>query len=1182
MSLYLFENHPDPMWIYDPGTLKLLDVNGTAVEKFGYSRAELLSRTIADIRPPEDVPALLASVRRLESGFYEGGRWRLRTKGGDLIDVDIRWHVIEHEGKKAILASVRDISAIVEMERERDALLERERQARLAAEESADHFRSMFEAAPADARNLKAANKRLKQQDAHLRTAQRLLGLGMWSLNLDSGALVLSDSGYELFGVDRETFSSDFQGLLGLVHPDDRQRIQALYQGYQESHDPVIEFEYRMVRPTGEILQIRGVGELAANSAGRVYTGVMQDVTRQKRAEADLIEANTLIRIAGQAASLGGWRVDLATRHVTWSPVTAEIHEIDVSQTPDLDSAIEFYAPEYRDRVLDLFTACAERGHPYDEVLQIVTGKGNRVWVRSIGEAEYDADGAIQAVRGAFQDISELVAAQQRTAGLSQRLLQTLESMSDAVFMLDTDWRFTFLNGQAEILLSRGRKDLVGRRIWEEFPDAVGMAFQTQYERAASTRKAARFVEYFPPLAKWFEVSAYPAPDGLAVYFRDITEKRAREEQLRLLEAAVSRQNDLLIITEATPIDEPDGPRIVYVNDAFVRRTGYSRDEVLGWSPRFLQGPETGRRELDTIRRAMENNESVRVELVNYTRDGDPLWLDIDISPIVDEAGHHTHFVAVERDITARKRTEEAIRISEERFRLVAKATNDVIFDWNFEADTIWWNEGLVNHFGGSVNGSVMSGDVTMEPGSAWMNRIHADDREHVMAAVRTVTEGAAASWNTEYRFAHAEGHYLTVYSRGFAIRNDTGDTVRMLGSLTDITEQRQLDERLRQSQKLEAVGQLTGGVAHDFNNLLTVILGNAEILVERLQNQTQLRSMADMMVTAAERGADLTNRLLAFARRQALEPKRINVNRVVASMDGLLRRTLSEEISLEIVQAGGLWTTEVDAGQLEVAMLNLALNARDAMPDGGFLTIETANTVLDDAYARAHQEVIPGQYVMISISDTGLGMGPDVASRAVEPFFTTKEVGKGSGLGLSMIYGFVKQSDGHMKIYTETGEGTTVRLYFPRVYARPSDDERKAADPRPVGGNEHILVVEDDDLVREHLIARLMGLGYRVTGATNGVEAMEIVKNTSGFDLLFTDVVMPGGINGRQLARFAQDLYPELRVLFTSGYTENAIVHHGRLDPGVHLLSKPYRYQELSAKIRKVLDENGDRCPLK
>jgi CheY-like chemotaxis protein len=339
--------------------------------------------------------------------------------------------------------------------------------------------------------------------------------------------------------------------------------------------------------------------------------------------------------------------------------------------------------------------------------------------------------------------------------------------------------------------------------------------------------------------------------------------------------------------------------------------------------------------------------------------------------------------------------------------------------------------------------------------------------------------------------------------------------------------------------------------------------------MVERANNPTD-RKLAEMTMTAAERGSELTSRLLAFARRQALDPKAIDVNALVEGMDGLLRRSLGEHVEIANVPGAGLWPAFVDAPQLEAALLNLTINARDAMPEGGRLTIETSNVTLDDSYARGHEEVTPGDYVMIAVSDTGFGMAPRIAARAFEPFFTTKEVGKGTGLGLSMVHGFVKQSGGHVKIYSEEGHGTTIKLYLPCALGSVERGE-DASSEAIEGGSERILLVEDHEQVRTHVASQVEALGYSVVSVSTGVEALAVLERAT-FDLLFTDVVIPGGMNGPQLAREVQKRAPQMHVLFTSGYTENAVVHHGRLDPGVHLLNKPYRRSDLARKIRQAL----------
>lgn len=520
--------------------------------------------------------------------------------------------------------------------------------------------------------------------------------------------------------------------------------------------------------------------------------------------------------------------------------------------------------------------------------------------------------------------------------------------------------------------------------------------------------------------------------------------------------------------------------------------------------------------------------------------------------------------VAIERT-----RQRELLRTSEERFRLVAQATRDVVWEVNLSDDSIWYSDGMKTLFGH---------DPLTEPAlrkaSTAIKFIHPDDRDRVIAdSTRVVEHGT--DWRLEYRYQRANGSYAHVVNQAFVVRNDQGKPLRIIGSLTDITEQRLLEEQLRRSQRLEAVGQMTGGVAHDFNNLLTVIMGNSEQLQESLGADHRLLPLVHMTAKAAQRGAELTNRLLAFARRQPLTPTVLNVNRQISDMDKLLRSTLGEAVQLEIVQAGGLWRALVDAPQLESAILNLCLNARDAMPGGGRLTIETANAHLDAEYARREGDLVPGQYVLIAVSDTGAGIDAKTLERVFEPFFTTKEVGKGSGLGLSMVYGFVKQSAGHVRIYSEPGLGTTIKLYLPRAHEPEPQvtNERPASAAQP--GREHILLVEDDDLVRDHVTMLLKTLGYQVSVAANGADALDVLQRLGSVDLLFTDVVMPGGMTGRQLADALRKTHPNIPVLFSSGYTENAIVHHGRLDPGVYLLQKPYRRQELASMVRRVIDES-------
>ena len=396
-----------------------------------------------------------------------------------------------------------------------------------------------------------------------------------------------------------------------------------------------------------------------------------------------------------------------------------------------------------------------------------------------------------------------------------------------------------------------------------------------------------------------------------------------------------------------------------------------------------------------------------------------------------------------------------------------------------------------------------------------------------------------------------------------------------------EIEQRLEAEDALRQSQKMETVGQLTGGIAHDFNNLLQIVSGNLDLLRQKIPGDADhLKRYADRAFAGADRAATLTQRLLAFSRRQPLSPKPIDINRLIPGMSDLLHRTLGETIEVESVLTPRLWPVDADPNQLENAIINLAINARDAMPDGGKLTIETQNAHLDHSYSSQNPEVAIGQYTVICISDTGFGMDVETVAKAVEPFFTTKEVGRGTGLGLSMVYGFVKQSGGHMKIYSEPGEGTTVKVYLPRLLGKLGEQtEESSLGAVKAQGEESILVCEDDEDVRAYSAEVLRELGYRVLEAMDGPAALRLLEANGAVDLLFTDVVLPGGMTGAVLAKEAAKLQPGIKTLFTTGYARNAIVHHGRLDPGVDLLTKPFSYADLAARVRDILDRPDEQA---
>ncbi len=527
-------------------------------------------------------------------------------------------------------------------------------------------------------------------------------------------------------------------------------------------------------------------------------------------------------------------------------------------------------------------------------------------------------------------------------------------------------------------------------------------------------------------------------------------------------------------------------------------------------------------------------------------------------------------------DIERHEELEERLRRSEERFRLLARATNDAIWDWDIMSDTRWWGMGFANLFG-YEHGRLRPNE------DAWLLLVHPEDRGEIARCLELVLHGMDESWSAEYRMQRSDGTWSHVEDRGYVIRDERGRAVRMIGGMTDVSERVALEEQIRRSQRLEAVGQLTGGVAHDFNNLLTVVLGNADTLTEQLQHEPELQELARIISTAAERGSDLTRRLLAFARKQSLAPRAVDLSVLLQEMLPLLRHALGSNIpiALEIHSATPLPDAFIDPALLENAILNLGVNARDAMPDGGHLTLSLSERQLGENIVEDDMPVSAGHYLCLNVSDTGSGIAAEARQHIFEPFFSTKMEGKGSGLGLAMVHGFLHQSGGHITLASEPGRGCTFRLYLPVAAAGTADAPARAPAPDPderipTGHGETILLVEDNPLVRQSVTHLLLSLGYHVIDADNADSAIDLLKSDTGIDLLFSDIVMPGR-GGVKLADSAVRLRPNLPIVLTSGYTEqkNGVDdEQGRDSHGRYpVLYKPYHRRALAQYLRAALD---------
>jgi PAS domain S-box-containing protein len=650
---------------------------------------------------------------------------------------------------------------------------------------------------------------------------------------------------------------------------------------------------------------------------------------------------------------------------------------------------------------------------------------------------------------------------------------------------------------------------------------------------------------------------------AVLVVARDITQQVQIEAKLREIETRF-----LALIQNA--------PFVTYVKDNEGHYVFYNREServfhlgtrhYYGKTIRDVYDATYAASIVDMDRRVVETGEPILQE-VRMPPDVEYEWALLVKFPIRDEDGNIIGIGGFDIDRTKQKRAELALATSEAQ-RQATEQRLRRIFDLVQEG--IWIHVDGKIQFANPAAAKLFGAKGPEELiGMPVFNIIHPDDRERALERTRVLKDQLQPVPLTEMRVLGLDGKIRIGELQAAPFIQD--GVLHVISSGRDVTALRDAESRLHQAQKMDAVGHLTGGVAHDFNNLLTVIIGALDLDPQRIP--AEMRPSIEQALRAAERGASLTHRLLAFSRQQMLVTRRVDFNRLIGDMDELLRRTLGEHVEIELKLADDLWPALADSGQVENSLLNLAINARDAMPDGGKLTIETTNVHLDDDYASNNAEVAPGDYVMMAVTDTGTGMPEDVLAHVFEPFFTTKEVGKGTGLGLSMIYGFAKQSGGHAKIYSEVGHGTTVRLYLPRLTNQsPASDSAAPTAPRK-GGGETILVVEDNPDVRRLVLRQLRDLGYEVIEAANGPQALQILDGGASIDLLFTDVVMPGGMTGRQLAEAAKVRRPGLKTLFTSGYTEDSILRLGKLDPGVRLLSKPYRKHELATRIRETLD---------
>ncbi len=1012
-----------------------------------------------------------------------------------------------------------------------------------------------------------------KAQTAVLDQACELAGLGTWVLLPDLESARISSHMRRIMGFSDKDEVVRIEALRDRILPEDRATFEdALNRAVQQKC--MTEVEFRASDAVGKTRVFRartGPGGAVPEGREGAISGVIQDITDLRHNETELARSLRLEHQAGEAARIGGWGYEIATRKLRATQETSDLVGAESDQTVEIEDVIaRFEHEDERRRIERDFWTCAGAGTRFDDVIRFRRLDGIKTRLRIIGEAERDTSGSIIGIYGTLQDVGEMTLAKSTSESFRTLLRATLDALTDGFVICDRDGTVEYMNRRAHSLLGVPDQDLVGSDIRQALPGSLDLQFENAVTEALETDRNQGFESEIATPGQWVKIAVLPTPAGVAIYLEDVTETRDWRARLRLLDAAVAQLDDVVLITDAAHPDAA-GPRVVFVNEAFTKMTGYSRDEILGATPRILQGPETERARLDEIRDAITARTAMRTELTNYRKDGTRFTVELDITPLFDADGACTHFVSVQRDTTERREKELALQSREERFRLASLASQDIVWDWDMQTGFIWNsnNSGSVFAPGSNLHvENIFEGRI-----ENMLERIHPEDRAKIIESLNDALIGDAQAWRCEYRVRAQDGAWRQMTDRAFILRDEAGAPRRMVGAMSDVTDLRALDAQLHQAQKLETIGQLTAGIAHDFNNLLTIILGNCDILMDDIAEDPVLGPSLWSIENAAESGARLSGDLLAFSRRQPLEPRPTDVNELIRRSSGLFDRAVDARVVLGYDLTTAPTTAYVDPDKLQAALLNLVINAVAAIPQEGTITVRTRPTRIRDD--DDHAGYAPGDYVEIYVIDDGSGMTPEVAERAFEPFFTTKEAGVGTGMGLSSVYGLVKQSGGHANLETAPGKGTTVMLSLPVTdAAQPAATtvpDREAALPE---AGHRILVVEDDHDLRAFERRVLGRRGHDIVEAENGDGALDLLKTAGAFDLVVTDIAMPGSVDGVQLARKARAMDPAPKVLLTSGHDPEVLAKERDLHADMPMLQKPFRKADLVAKVEDVLTE--------
>ena len=1170
-----FELAPDAIIVVDDkGTIVL--VNAQTETLFGHRRADLVGKKIEMLMPE----GIRVQHRKHRAGYVAKPRMRpmgqsLELMGlardGREIPIEISLSPIETPEGLLVAAAVRDITE--------------RKQAEAALRESEARYRDLFETSPIgfweeDYSAVKHLIDRLKAKGVtdfrdyfhkHPKTLKKAveaiatIDVNQATLNIhgatDKAAFVVRRSAY------RET-----------MHEYYIDELAALAEGNRR-----IVTESPLDRVDGSRTMIRNImilPEAYRESWARLVTSE-EDITERKQAEDGLRESEARLRRAQEIARIGSFEWDeKADESIHRSEEICDIYGV----SPDdgirtIDDFMDLIHPDDRDRIRAAYAERRGSGEGYDLEFRIRRPDGGTRHLHEISSPVFDDAGVHVRSSGTVQDITERVRADEALraseAGLAaaQRIarLGNWEWDVEAGRTIWSDELYRIMGADpAEAIISDDRFDGFVHPDDRDTVRAINRTASKTGEPSSVDYRIVRpdgVVRHIHEQAQTTEWN-----DGKAVRVvgtaQDITERKLAEAALRESERSLINAQRLARVGHWQWQIDSD---TAILSDEIYRIVGRSGDTFDGTAQQY--------RDLiypDDLEILLSAGRSVQTSHTHYNNeyrivrpDGSLRHVNETAEATVDPVSGSVRLIGAVQDITVRKQADEALRESEERLRVFMDNSPAAVALKDGEGRYRLVNKRFEDWYG------FRSDDVL---GKTVGDLFPKSDADAYAASEREVLE-TVKMIEREYEVAFADGtrHHLAIAT--FPVFDADGRPVGVGSIDTDVTEQRQTATQLRQAQKMEAVGQLTGGIAHDFNNLLAVIAGNLELLDEAVEGHPEAQELLRWAIDAADDAATLTQRLLAFSRRQPLRPQIVEVNDMVRGLLNLLRRSLGEVVEIGTALADDPWPTLVDAGQLESALLNLVLNARDALPaaGSGLITIETANVVLDVDDASEVGDIEPGDYVVLMVSDTGRGMAPEVLDRAFEPFFTTKGVGEGSGLGLSMVYGFAMQSGGQARIDSEEGRGTAAKLYLPRAVKSNQPAAAPAREPNVRGDGEKVLVVEDDDKVRDLAVKVITGLGYTVCAAADGTIALDMIEKASDIDVMVTDIVLPSGMSGRELAEVVAARRPKLKVIYTSGYPADVISHGGKLDDGVVLLSKPYRREVLAQALHQALGAGAD-----